>query len=66
MQALDADTTRALRQSYGAEFKELRKTERTAVVIANHEALSREEPPYVLDLARDLTQLITPISCSMP
>jgi len=66
VQAADADTTRALLQSYGAEFKELRKTERTVFVIANREALSREEHPYVLDLARDLTQLITPISFSMP
>ena len=66
VQAADADTTRALLQSYGAEFKELRKTERTVFVIANREALSREEHPYVRDLARDLTQLITPISFSMP
>jgi len=62
----DADVTRALLQRYGAEFRELRKPERTVFLIANREGLSRDEHPYALQLARELSQLIRPISFSAP
>ena len=62
----DADTTRALLQRYGAEFRESRKGERTVFVIANREGLDREEHPYALELARELKRQLNPISFSMP
>lgn len=62
----DADLTRALLLKYGAEFKELRKAERSIFLIENRQALSREEHPFITDLARDLRQQLTPISFSMP
>ena len=66
MRALAADTTRALLQRYGAEFRESRKGERTVFVIANREGLDREEHPYALELARELKRQLNPISFSMP
>ena len=62
----DADLTRALLQRYGAEFKVSAKKERTVFVIANREGLSGEEHPFAADLARELAQLITPLSISLP
>jgi len=62
----DADATRALLQRYGAEFKELRKPQRTVFLIANREGLSWEEHPFALDLARELKAQLTPISFSVP
>ena len=62
----DADITRALLQRYGAEFRELSKSGRTVFLIANREGLSREEHPYAQQLARELSQLIAPISFSAP
>lgn len=57
--------TRALLERYGAEFKELRKPERTIFLIENRKALSWEEHPFALDLARDLRQQVSPISFSV-
>ena len=62
----DADATRALLVKYGAEFKELRKPERTVFMIENRKGLSREEHPFAMDLTRELRRQITPISFSMP
>ena len=62
----DADLTRALLQRYGAEFKVSAKKERTVFVIANRDGLSGEEHPFAADLARELAQLITPLSISLP
>ncbi len=61
----DGDVTRALLERYGAEFKELRKPERTIFLIENRKALSWEEHPFALDLARDLRQQVSPISFSV-
>lgn len=62
----DADQTRAVLQRYGAEFKVSAKKERTVFVIANRDGLSGEEHPFAADLARELAQLITPLSISLP
>lgn len=62
----DADATRLLLVKYGAEFKELRKPERTVFMIENRKGLSREEHPFAMDLTRELRRQITPISFSMP
>ncbi|HET7061698.1 MAG TPA: hypothetical protein VFI43_05920, partial [Nitrosospira sp.] len=62
----DADTARALIQRYGAEFKESGKSDRTIFLIENRKGLSREEHPFIIDLARELGNQITPISISVP
>jgi hypothetical protein len=61
----DGDVTRALLLRYGAEFKELRKRERTIFLIENRQGLSWEEHPFVMDLARELRQQVNPISFSV-
>ncbi len=63
---VDADVTRTLLQRYGAEFKELRNPERTIFLLENRKALSWEDHPFVINLARDLREQITPISFSAP
>ena len=62
----DADVTRALLQRYGAEFKELRNRERTIYLVENRKGLSWEDHPFVIDLHRDLTAQVEPISFSVP
>ena len=63
---MDADVTRTLLQRYGAEFKELRNPEHTIFLLENRKALSWEDHPFVINLARDLREQITPISFSVP
>ena len=53
VQTTDEDLTRTLLERYGAEYKVLRKVERTVFVVANPDGLSREEHPYALQLLRE-------------
>ena len=62
----DAGVTRALLQRYGGEFKELQKPERTIFLLENRKGLSWEDHPFVINLAHELREQITPISFSVP
>jgi hypothetical protein len=62
----DASVTRALLQRYGGEFKELQKPERTIFLLENRKALSWEDHPFVMNLAHELREQITPISFTVP
>ncbi len=66
VQATDEDLTRTLLDRYGAEYKVLRKAERTVFVVANPDGLSREEHPYALQLLRELRTQISPIAVNLP
>jgi hypothetical protein len=66
VRAEDADLARSVVARYGAEFKELRKSGRVIFLIENRQGLSWEEHPFALDLSRELTILVTPISFSVP
>jgi hypothetical protein len=63
---MDADVTRAVIQRYGAEFKELQHPDRTIFLLENRKGLSWDDHPYLLNLAHDLRELVTPISFSAP
>ena len=62
----DAGVTRTLLQSYGAEFKESQRGERSVFLIANREGLSGEEHPFAHELMRELRQQVTPLSLRLP
>jgi hypothetical protein len=66
VRAVDADATRALLQSYGAELQESRRGERSVFLIANREGLPGEEHPFAHDLVRDLRRQGTPLSLRLP